>query len=69
MCQLQPVVPAAAAQLCCRAWGWLAERPEDAAELATMLIETAPSLNISRDSSLSSASPLLLTDAAWQLLS
>ena len=38
----------------CRAWDWLAENPKDAAELATMLIETAPSLAISRDSSISS---------------
>ncbi len=30
-----------------RTWDWLAEQPEDAAELAVLLYEAAPKLNIS----------------------
>ena len=30
-----------------RTWGWLAEQPEDAAELALLLFEAAPKLNFS----------------------
>ncbi len=30
-----------------RTWDWLAEQPEDAAELAVLLFEAAPKLNFS----------------------
>lgn len=41
--------------LCCgqvvrRTWDWLAEQPEDAAELAVLLYEAAPKLNIAASS-------------------
>ena len=34
-----------------RTWDWLAEQPEDAAELAALLSEAAPKLRLSRDDS------------------
>ena len=35
------------AQVVRRTWDWLAEQPEDAAELALLLFEAAPKLNFS----------------------